>query len=555
MEYIEMVLQPPEDMEKWLHEQGRRGREVIIYQAVRLRNPLTGEKEKVAKCHCTNCGGEWYAEITRPNGSYPMVETHQGFMNNGSIVKCPECGKTVELAYLTRLRRHPIKSTVYPWTVSKAGGCVIFACWAAQWEVDEYGEGMEIQPRNAYVVTPEGKWIRYTAMERSGWSSMSPMEYTGEWRRVERFSFADGNTKLMHPHGDDVYQGTILENAKLEIVEAKGLCTNLPSYAKLYTKYPNLENLVMTCPNITEWILWQYNESSNGPGGKLRELDWINWKAVRPHEMLGMQKDEMQRLESAGRGQINAQMHKHAFDMVCKRLNLSQKLKPTAAKIGLDKCKLMSQRWPAKAFGVKEVVRYIEKRAKAIDARGDYGVVLAIKDCEDYWRDLNRTPQADTESYSSVFPPNLNRAHARVLQAIKYAEDEKLREKFTQQAKRLQPLSWMAHGLVIRVAESEMELIEEGKALGHCVGGYGEEHCNGNSIFFIRLADSPDTPYYTLQLNTRTGKVIQNRGEKNCARTEEVKAFENEWIETVVMPWIDKRTKKRAESRIKISAA
>lgn len=34
MEYIEMFLQPPEDMEKWLHEQGRRGREVIRWYQV-----------------------------------------------------------------------------------------------------------------------------------------------------------------------------------------------------------------------------------------------------------------------------------------------------------------------------------------------------------------------------------------------------------------------------------------------------------------------------------------------------------------------------------------
>lgn len=555
MEYIDIILQPPEDMEKWLHERGSRGREVIMYQATWLRNPLTGEKERVAKCYCTNCGGEWYANITRPDGSYPMVETQLGFMRNGRIVNCPECGKTVELAYLTRLRRHPIRSTVYPWTVSKADGCVIFACWAAQWEVDEYGEGMEVRPRNAYIVTPDGKWIRYTAMERSGWSSMSPMEYTDEWRRVEKFSFADGNTKLLYPHDADVYQGTVLENAKLEVVEEKELCTNLPSYAKLYTKHPNLENLVMTCPNITKWLLWKYNESGNGIDGKLRELDWINWKAVRPHEMLGMQKDEMQRLEAAEQGQINAQMHEHSYNMVCKRLGLSQKLKPTAERIGMDKCKLLAQRWPAKAFGVKEVVRYIEKRAKDIDARGSYGMNLAVKDCEDYWRDLKRMPAADLEAYSSVFPPNLNRAHARVLQAIKFAEDEKLREKFTKQAKRLQPLSWEAYGLVIRAAASEIELIEEGKALDHCVGGYGREHCDGKSIFFIRLADYPDKPYFTLQLDTKTGRVIQNRGKKNCERTEEVKAFEKAWLETVVMPWINKKSAQKAKNRIRVSAA
>ncbi len=69
-------------------------------------------------------------------------------------------------------------------------------------------------------------------------------------------------------------------------------------------------------------------------------------------------------------------------------------------------------------------------------------------------------------------------------------------------------------------------------------GGDGKEHCGGNCIFFIRRADAPDVPFYTLQLDTHTGEVIQNRGEKNCARTAAVQAFENAWLREVVRPWI-----------------
>ena len=33
-------------------------------------------------------------------------------------------------------------------------------------------------------------------------------------------------------------------------------------------------------------------------------------------------------------------------------------------------------------------------------------------------------------------------------------------------------------------------------------------------------------------------KHVKNRGEKNCARTAEVQAFENAWMREVVRPWI-----------------
>ena len=66
---------------------------------------------------------------------------------------------------------------------------------------------------------------------------------------------------------------------------------------------------------------------------------------------------------------------------------------------------------------------------------------------------------------------------------------------------------------------------------------------NGKSIFFIRRAESPKESYFTLQLDTATGKVLQNRGRHNCARTPEVEAFEQAWIFQVVKPWLDHKQK------------
>ena len=44
-------------------------------------------------------------------------------------------------------------------------------------------------------------------------------------------------------------------------------------------------------------------------------------------------------------------------------------------------------------------------------------------------------------------------------------------------------------------------------------------------------------------MNTKTGKVLQNRGKKNCERTLEVRAFEEQWLADIVAPWIQKKTK------------
>ena len=85
---------------------------------------------------------------------------------------------------------------------------------------------------------------------------------------------------------------------------------------------------------------------------------------------------------------------------------------------------------------------------------------------------------------------------------------------------------------MIRPAASHSELIAEGKALHHCVGGYAKSHADGStSIFFIRKISAEDTPFYTLEY--KNGKVQQNRGNGNCSRTQEVSDFEEEWLEYI----------------------
>lgn len=172
----------------------------------------------------------------------------------------------------------------------------------------------------------------------------------------------------------------------------------------------------------------------------------------------------------------------------------------------------------------------------------------------DYWKDAERAG-FNLESEVVAFPHSVTEAQARATAAIRYKEDAALRGKFERMAKRLQALSWEHMGLIITPAESEEQLILEGKALGHCVGGYGKAHCNGESIFFIRRAESPKESYFTLQLDTATGKVLQNRGRHNCARTPEVEAFEQAWIFQVVKPWLDHKQKIVNPNHAKTAAA
>lgn len=533
-------------LDAWLKEQGAWDREILAYRSTRMRNPLTGEKEPFAQCTCTACGAQWYAPICNTQNYYPQFENAGGWCGNGGPTICPECGEAVEVAHERRLRRYPKESAAYPWEIIKRRGCILFVCWKVARTVWVGTDAQRVhrdvcaEKRNAYMLDRAGRWHRFTAMERAGWCACSPMVYTGEWYEMDRFEVADYGHGLTLPHPADVYEGTALENAKMERMEAEARNCDRIFYARVYQRYPAAENLAMQCPALLYGILAE-------TGYRITLLDWIDWTKARPHEMLRMSKQEFKAaaaLPLAEPGRIEAEVSRIKLEALAQKWGIPKEYVRGMGETGVDFVRRNQKKDPLAHFGIVTTWNYIKRQGL-----GNRATMAAVSLCTDYWKDLAAAGMADG-TRATIFPRNLKATHARVVAAMKYKESKELADKFAKQARRLEPLAWQHDGLCIRPARDESELIGEGKALGHCVGGYGQEHCAGKSIFFVRKADSPDLPYYTLQLDTKTGKVIQNRGEHNCARTEEVQAFEEAWLAAVVKPWIKKKKAKHpAESK------
>ena len=70
----------------------------------------------------------------------------------------------------------------------------------------------------------------------------------------------------------------------------------------------------------------------------------------------------------------------------------------------------------------------------------------------------------------------------------------------------------------IRVPKHPNEIITEGQTLEHCVGGYNyiNNHAQGrNPILFLRRVSEPDVPFYTLEIDVKTNKILQCEGCKS----------------------------------------
>lgn len=142
----------------------------------------------------------------------------------------------------------------------------------------------------------------------------------------------------------------------------------------------------------------------------------------------------------------------------------------------------------------------------------------------DYIADCNRL-ELDLSSDSVLFPKDLYRAHQNTIKQVKIKGDKILDKKIKARIENLnKEYCFENRGLIIRPAQSTIELIAEGKALNHCVGTYSDKYAQGKTILlFIRNINKPDNPYFTLEL--KNNAIVQCHGKNNCLPDKRVNAF------------------------------
>ena len=141
-----------------------------------------------------------------------------------------------------------------------------------------------------------------------------------------------------------------------------------------------------------------------------------------------------------------------------------------------------------------------------------------------------------------LFPRNFQEVHDLYTKQYgdyqaeqKKAEIARQNTKMKRTAKKFAFLSINQGGYIVKVAQSPLELIDEGSALHHCVGrmGYDKKQANGESVIcFIRKVDEPDTPFVTAEVKVTPTqlKVVQRYADKNKP-TPELQEWSDNWME------------------------
>nr|DAW34365.1 MAG TPA: PcfJ like protein [Caudoviricetes sp.] len=140
--------------------------------------------------------------------------------------------------------------------------------------------------------------------------------------------------------------------------------------------------------------------------------------------------------------------------------------------------------------------------------------------------DAARNCGMDVENPVIFMPRDLITKHDRVTaawsaiqrQRREAVEAEAYRKKAEAYRKRLHTLTekylFWTDDFLIRAPINADEIVDEGKALKHCVGGYADRHLSGaTTILFLRRRDRPHTPLATIEV--AGNNILQVHGYRN----------------------------------------
>lgn len=268
--------------------------------------------------------------------------------------------------------------------------------------------------------------------------------------------------------------------------DTREITMGLLTYLGLWTRYPRVEQLTKAGCNliIQDAIRGSMNSRA------------LNWRAKTMPAFFRLDKPAAKRLLAGGIGQRELD----ALEVVhWSGLTLEQALMVYDRIGGKDERKRCRAALQEVNADVLVLARYLEKHQRRdarlwldyIDAAKRLGYDLARRDV--------------------AFPKNLQGAHDSAIAAIQYEENEAARKAYEKKYQKLvKKYSFTAMGLSVVVPEDDRQIINEGKILHHCVGGYAERHMAGAAtILFLRKEKTPWRSYITVEMCGKKGNDIR----------------------------------------------
>ena len=458
----------------------------------------------------------------------------------GTRVNCPNCGTGVScvLENGSAFASNYIENIV---AVQKGtdGKTVFFRQWllrrdhTARWEhIEDFLQETvryAIRENKTAKWQKQGKWNYYMKTERYE---------LDEWTRWQDNRIYDGGYYFYTGGIEEALSGTAMQYADLDGYLAAERRNENPIYfLEYHARYPVIEFL---------WKAGYRNIVHNRIFGMSKEnRNAIRWEQKKlrecfkfPLRILKLMPPEEWSLNDIQR--VNDLWGRYGGKITDTEIQLVLE-----SKVDIQ---LFSRATAYASVGkiLKYIQKQTEKRKEENPDRRNVSKDESARIYRDYLQECEQL-HLDLQDKEILFPKDLTAAHNRTMEQVKFERNKADQKKFQKAVEKLEKFAWSEGEFFIRPAREQMELMAEGKALHHCVGGYIKRMAEGETaIFFLRKVSEPDKPFYTLELQKK--RVIQCRTEHNASydRKPDVKKFVDMWMEKVVKKGGKKKAKEAA---------
>ena len=517
-----------------------------------------------ARCTCTACGEDFIAGYVK-NGIVlaegPDGQTYDGYVEqgpdstvylDGDEAVCPHCWTAATVTRRSELRQGRTHQVLQAEVVHIERYTAVMYWMVRRWQDADGTDTTVFVPHAALIVDEEGKLRRFRAELHSG-DVMETVWVPCAWSRdpmqMAYYSWEAANHRKIGgwtlAYGPDLAGHTGEKTALDAYIGADGCWPG--AYLHVWEKHPQVENLmrqgfaaavVQTIDGQLDCAAYKTDLCDAPP------IPWVDWTEVKPHRMLHMSKTAFREIRKKNWGSEDVgcwDRYRSQFPMA-DALEFEHCREHIGGKAVGHLLEMVAAGW--EDLAPVQVVRYLKKQ----DALQD-GVQLLI----DYRKMLRDAGLA--EDGETLWPRDLMAAHDRVVQLWTGRGNASYQMGFTSTFIKYRELEWTDGDLCVVLPRTEEDLAAEGKTLRHCVGTYGNQHCSGNPIFFIRHYRRPERSYYTLQINMNKAIPVEvqlhgygneHHGEHKQYRhkiPQKVRDFCDRWEREVLMPWFaDQKT-------------
>lgn len=443
--------------------------------------------------YCTHCKSEFTTRKLKHNSEY----------------KCPSCESKCIVKQSWRGRKNLVDKacfTFYEKSVKDPNVIVARGFYAARDYKKDYKDVYNGFHQTAIYIFAQKETVM---LKRFVWESDYGFVRTTDWQKTRSiYSFnINGLARLDYFCSHESIAEAIKNTRFKYSTYDSYLYGDMLKFFELYNKYPFIENLTkMGFKSLVKDKL---------DGNEMFKS--INWRGKDIYKVLKLGRKEVRDIREA-------QVRVTPLFLKLYQTSIKDKSNLTPNEIK-DLEYFIENRWNRffeilQYTTIKKSYKYIKKQTESLKKKVAYYSIITTY--ADYLSDCRKL-DLDIKRDNVLFPKDLDSAHQNTIKQVKIREDKELNIKIGKRLKKLEDKYCFENkGLVIRPAKDSLELLEEGKKLSHCVGGYAGRYARGEAdILLIRKAEDPNTPYFTMEVIKN--QIVQVRGKMNCSPNPEVK--------------------------------